>query len=371
MESILSLLLNQLTTSGAGPPKEKKMVFVQRIQPSGRVISPWPSTKEAMLEAIARQGASAFLTDAEMEEIDKSLCEKKASEEKHASLMKRYGLPVGVVDSFAFRQALDMGKNAIKVSTSNTLPALFRNRWLPLRMNESQLTACKLKESLLLRQACAQHVWKYLKAAVNDLPVAPPLSARDLNVTCQSVLSRLLDPGLIQSLPPDECWRDQLIALLHAFHPLQFEHERLELRDRLRCTFENACKLHSTSRSLTWPHVIPSPISHQDYISFSSTWRDALDLNFVAHHCTDLNELHLFNPSSDPCWIRIQSVGTYIRALSYNAPVRAWLFDANFNMTSAALHTKRSDISQKDWQQALLKSTCELTRWTEMDMCDV
>lgn len=365
MEHLLNSLLGAFT--GRGGSKEKpKLVYVEKIQPSGRVICEWPTTKEAMLEAIASKGSNQFLTDAEMEEIDKSVKEKLALEQRERELMEKYSLPAGVIDSFIFRHALAMfnaGKSCSQ--TTGELSPLFRNRWLPIRIGEHELVKLKADGLRTLSEELLSHVWHHLREAVDDLSSPPPSqpSCSMMLSTCQSIVNRLLDPKI--DIPPDTVWRDQLKSVYTAVYPLQTRDENAALLSRFQTAFQSACEKHSTE--ICW--TIPEMIITDKYVRLSGLWRDQLDIVFVATECTSLSMITLFNNPVDPAWVVLPSVGTYTRARGY-AHHRAWLSDPQFLITANALAVANNTFSAAEWQRALLSSVVQLELWSENDVSD-
>jgi len=354
---------------GGGEEKKKKLVFVEKQQPSGRVLAQWPNVKDDMLTAVAAHGSSAFLTDAELAEIDKSMVEKAELEERTAELSKKYGLSATIIDSFIFRQALPLLENKPTAGDAEPpeLPVLFCLRWLPVRMSEEAWEARKTRLQAPILQDLTLFVQNYLQAAVDDLPDKLPTNVQELRNACQNIVHRILTP--LDSCPPDKMWSDQIASVRMASYPLMSKTENECLAVTLGSAFDLACKAHGVT-NLEWPEI--PEISLAWYIHVSDLWRDKLDVAFVAANCKSLDMLALFNSVADPSWIELPGAGFYVRARGYmHTKRRAWLSDGHFVNTSHALYALAPHYSAHQWQHALLATVRQLTAWTENDVCDV
>lgn len=377
MDALFSFFTEKLFGGGDGDggdetsaKKSRRWVEVSRRQPSGRILERWPSDRDAMLEAVAKRGADAFLTDAEKEEIERSLEEKRDAEAKHALVMARYRLPVNVVEGAVFKMVLEFMKEERPVRLPPP-PACFRPRAVVPLSGGGGLASPRFEglERADRFRRLAAGVWTRLGRCVEDLDLNVPRDIEGLRLACLSIEERLLSEAVWKALPPDEEWARQLVDWLDASLPLFELREDARREAVCRRALSAALLHHGLDEDAVRLPERDTALSLPAYYAFSALWRRPLDVEAMGS-TTSLASLKALNAVFDPSWIEVGG-REYVRCTAFDSGgARLWLHDPGWERTAALLHRGRPDVSVVDWCRALSATVLPQRDWHAEDWSD-
>ena len=367
-----------------GEPQAKKIITVSKIQPSGRIIRPWPHTKEEMLEAIASapNGAADFLTDAELKEINEAMKDKMKTDLKLKEKSDAFGLPTQVLDSFIFKQGEALGflgpQREKKVKEEDPVPFIFQFRWYPVANAEKERNEIFARLQSDLFTFLLHDTVILLKSIRDDIVVDEKMSTiASLRATCLKVSRELLNPTLLVTWPPDTEWQLQLAKVRQAMFCLIPFSDYTLLYHEMKGAFQRCCeqfniklKWQDLPEDLTALGIKPSLIDQ--YILFSSLWIEKLDVTFLLKFCLTPKHLGKFNREWNPMWVILPDNSCYVRTYYAQVPsYRVWLRDDQFSIiSSACVSLSDKTFSYREWQRSFVKHAVKLKTWSMQDICD-
>jgi len=368
METLVVTMVDTFLQKLLDPkPSEEKKIPVR--QPSGRIIKPWPKTKEDMLTAWAEsESITAFLTDEELAEVEAPVAHKESILIQHQEKVKKYGVPPEVVDSIIFKLGemfQFFGDHNKKTIPTQPLSPSFRILWTP-NIQESQVVAWQRQEMQQFFTSVTDTCWTHLKACVEDL--TPCTTFADLQETAKRVFKTLTLPTILAKYPPDQEWCQQLAHLQQVLWRLFPEEDFLNDRTILKGTFDETCKMFDV-KDLTFPMVE----AHEDtFVKIQSglIMSDKhLDLGFIAKH--PRAHLSSFNLHFAPKWIVLPDGRTYVRTSHKQHPEkRLWLFDPRFERIALHLSFLVPSKQRCEWARELHACAVPWRRWSENDWAD-